>query len=161
MQQSVVEMAKDLVKVQIEAGQLTPGAVQQALRDTFSSLITVQAGEDSLAAGEVAVTGRASASGDWRKSISRHAITCLECGSAFKQLSIRHLRTHDLNARLYRTKYDIPRTQSLAEGHDSPATLQETRPWEKTPRYLEAQARKAAVTKKRPVDKRSRKTKNR
>ena len=164
MQQSVVEMAKDLVKVQIEAGQLTPGAVQQALRDTFSSLITVQAGEDSLAAGEVAVTGRASASGDWRKSISRHAITCLECGSAFKQLSIRHLRTHDLNARLYRTKYDIPRTQSLAARATTARrrqVVQETRPWEKTPRYLEAQARKAAVTKKRPVDKRSRKTKNR
>ena len=122
MQQSVVEMAKDLVKVQIEAGQLTPGAVQQALRDTFSSLITVQAGGDSLTADELAVPGRVSASGDWRKSITQHAITCLECGAVFRQLSIRHLREHNLDARLYRTKYGIPRTQSLAaRGHDCPA----------------------------------------
>ena len=84
---------------------------------------------------------------DWRKSITKHTVTCLECGSTFKQLSVRHLRDHDLDARSYRTKYGIPRTQPLA-AKDTTAIrkkiVQQTKPWEKAPMFVKAQEGKVA-----------------
>jgi len=70
-------------------------------------------------------------------------VTCLECGHVFKQLSIRHLRQHGLDARSYRTKYDIPQSQPLA-ARDTTArrrqVVQEIRPWEKAPTFRKGQA---------------------
>jgi predicted transcriptional regulator len=51
---------------------------------------------------------------DWKRSITKHAVTCLECGNSFRQLSLRHLRVHDLDPNSYRTKYGIPSTQPLS-----------------------------------------------
>jgi hypothetical protein len=80
---------------------------------------------------------------DWRKSITKYAITCLECRHAFKQLSIRHLRTHGLDARSYRTKYEMPRSQPLAARETTARRrqiVQETRPWEQSPTYRQGHA---------------------
>ena len=146
MQQSIIEMAKDLVKAQIQAGQLTPDTMGQALQDTFANLTNLQAREERADAGVTAATGRPSGSITWRQSITQHVIVCLECGAIFKQLSIRHLREHDLTARSYRDKYGIPKTQPLAAKATTARrrqVVQEIRPWEKTPKYLETQAGKA------------------
>jgi hypothetical protein len=79
---------------------------------------------------------------DWRKSITRHTVTCLECGQPFKQLSHRHLQEHGLDGRSYRMKYGIPRTQSLtakATIARRREVIQNVRPWEKTPTFRKAQ----------------------
>ena len=134
MPQSVLEMAKELVEAQIRAGQLTPDAMQQALQDTFANLMLLKANEDRVETGGGPLAATLPATGDWRKSITRHAITCLECGKSFKQLSIRHLRQHDLDGRAYRAKYGIPRTQSLAARQTTARRreiVQQSRPWEK------------------------------
>ena len=81
---------------------------------------------------------------DWRKSISKHVITCLECGLAMKQLSIRHLRMHGLDGRSYRMKYAIPTSQPLAARSTTDRRRQvvrQTRPWEKAPTYIKGQTR--------------------
>ena len=81
---------------------------------------------------------------DWRKSITRHTVTCLECGQPFKQLSHRHLQEHELDGRSYRMKYGIPRTQPLAAKTTTARRrelVQGIRPWEQTPTYLKGQAR--------------------
>jgi hypothetical protein len=68
---------------------------------------------------------------------------CLECGHAFKQLSIRHLRQHGLDARSYRTKYGIPRSQPFAARATTARrrqVVQEARPWEKSPTYRKGHA---------------------
>ena len=159
MQQSILEMAKDLVNALIEAGQLTPDAMARALQDIHATLMALQTRADAVEAGEVAGTGGVPISRDWRQSITRHAITCLECGAVYKQLSIRHLREHDLNARSYRAKYGIPSTQPLA-ARDTTArrrqAVEAIRPWEKSPRYLQAQARGTARARKSPGRKRGR-----
>lgn len=163
MHQSVLEMTKDLVKAQIQAGDLTSDDMRKALQDTHDSLMALQVKEEGVEAGVISVTGRPSGSIDWRKSITRHAIACLECGAVYKQLSNRHLREHDLTARLYRAKYSIPRTLPLAARETTALrrkVVQETRPWEKAPRYLEMQAGKAAAAKKPMLAKRSGQTKN-
>jgi sRNA-binding protein len=77
------------------------------------------------------------------QSITTETITCLECGQAFKQLSIRHLGRHGLDTRSYRTKYGIPPSQPLAARATTERRRQrvrEIRPWEKRSASRQAQA---------------------
>ncbi|ETX09245.1 MucR family transcriptional regulator [Candidatus Entotheonella palauensis] len=114
MSSLVIKMATDLVVAQTHAQQLTPDEARELLFSTHATLLALQSQE---AVGTSASPGQPSAAvarPDWRSSILRHAITCMECGATFKQLSARHLRTHDLDPRSYRDKYGIPRTQALS-----------------------------------------------
>jgi predicted transcriptional regulator len=126
--------------------------VSEASRRIFESLLTLKSREES----EFPVSAPVSAAIppaplDWRKSITKYAITCLECGQTFKQLSSRHLRRHDLDGRSYRTKYGLPRTLPLAAKATTAKRRQivsEIKPWEKAPTYMKAQEAKAASAKK-------------
>ena len=99
MTQSVLEMAKDLVMAQITASQLSPENVQDALQQTYASLMMLKVQEER---GVTSPGAMLPTPPDWRKSLTRHTITCLECGKMFKQLSVRHLREHGLDGRSYR-----------------------------------------------------------
>jgi predicted transcriptional regulator len=70
----------------------------------------------------------------------------LVCGASFKQLSVRHLRNHELDPRSYRQRFGIPRTQPLS-AKDTTAMrkkiVQQSRPWEKAPTYVKARKLKA------------------
>lgn len=122
MSQTLIEMAKDLVAEQIRVNQLSPDDANTLLLSLHNTLIRMQQTEASNAVPinpqanrEGASSGeRASKQEHWQRSITKHAITCLECGNTFRQLSIRHLRHHDLNPRSYRAKYGIPRSQALS-----------------------------------------------
>lgn len=148
MPQSILAMAKDLVMAQIQAGQLPPDEMQDALRQTHASLLDLKVQEET---GEASSGVAAPEPVDWKKSITKHTVTCLECGATFKQLSVRHLQEHELDARSYRAKYGIPRTQPLA-AKDTTAKrkqiVQETKPWEKAPAYKKAQQRQRKETRK-------------
>jgi len=90
----------------------------------------------------------------WRKSITKHTVTCLDCRASFKQLSARHLREHGLDGQSYRIKYGIPRTQALAAKEITSRrkeSMQRSRTWEKAPTFLKAQekAQKAVVQRKK------------
>jgi len=81
-----------------------------------------------------------------KKSIKKYTIECLVCGAAFKQLSVRHLKEHGLDARSYRVRFGIPRTQPLSAKDTTTMRkkiVQQSRPWEKAPTYIKAQGRKA------------------
>jgi predicted transcriptional regulator len=139
-------MAKELIQAEIEAGQLSVDDMAEVLQKTYDSLLALKTQEETGVS-----TVATPAPVDWRKSITRHAVTCLECGQSFKQLSVRHLRQHDLDGRSYRAKYGIPRTQALATRAITARRreiTQQTKPWEKTPRYLQAQEAKAKAVKK-------------
>ena len=114
MSQTLLEMAKDLVMAQIAAHRLSPEGMHTVLQQTYASLKALQAQEDTN--GSIAVTTVATPPkpANWRKSITKHVVTCLECGASFKQLSVRHLQEHGLDGKSYRIKYGIPRTQPLA-----------------------------------------------
>src|SRR5262245_50415150 len=112
--------------------------------------------------GSVAVTTPETPSqpSNWRKSITKHAVTCLECGASFKQLSMRHLKEHGLDGKAYRIKYGIPRTQALAAKEITAhrqEVVQRSRPWEKAPTFLKAQekAQKAVTQRKRALKKKA------
>jgi predicted transcriptional regulator len=149
MPQSTLEMTKDLVSAQIQIGRLSPEDMDSAMRRIYQSLLSLKSREESES--PVSAAGMSQAPEDWRQSITRHAITCLECGQTFKQLTGRHLQQHNLDARSYRTKYGIPRTQSLATKATAARRRQimaEVKPWEKAPRYVKAHEERTAAAKK-------------
>jgi len=144
MSQTLLEMAKDLVLAQIAAHRLSPEEMHQALQHTYASLQALQAQEDANGHVAVATVATPSKPVDWRKSITKHRVTCLECRASFKQLSVRHLKEHGLDGKAYRIKYGIPRTQPLAAKEITARRkemVQRSRPWEKAPTFVKAQAK--------------------
>jgi len=149
MPQSTLEMTKDLVLTQIQSGNISPKDMDSAMRRIYQSLLSLKSREESES--PVSAAEPSQAPGDWRQSITRHTIQCLECGQTFKQLTGRHLQQHSLDARAYRTKYGIPRTQSLATKATATRRRQimaEVKPWEKTLTYMKAQKDRAATAKR-------------
>jgi predicted transcriptional regulator len=144
MSQTLLEMAKDLVLAQIQTHKLSSDEMHESLQQTYSSLLALKAQEDAY--GSVpGATPETPIAVNWRKSITKHTVTCLACGSSFKQLSVRHLKVHGLDGQSYREKYGIPRTQSLSAKETiamRKQIVQETRPWEKAPTFLKAQEKK-------------------
>jgi predicted transcriptional regulator len=142
MAQTLLEMAKDLTRSLMETGSLSAEDMQAILQKTHATLSALKAQEEPNVPAAVSVAETPPV--DWRKSITKHTVTCLGCGDTFKQLSIRHLRMHGLDGPSYRAKYGIPRTQPLA-ARDTTArrrqVVQETRPWEQAPTYRKGQGR--------------------
>ena len=135
MAQSVLEMAKDLVSAQIQAGSVTRETFSELLDVTHQTLLSLRSIDESGPA-ETLVPAT-----DWQTSITKHAVSCLECGVTFKQLSTRHLRRHGLDGRSYRAKYGIPRTQPLSAKTTTALrqkVVQQSRPWEKASTYQKA-----------------------
>jgi predicted transcriptional regulator len=142
MSQTLLEMAKDLVMAQIAAHRLAPDEMHAALQHTYATLQALKAQEESHGSVAVAPPDIALKPVHWRKSITKHAVTCLECGASFKQLSMRHLKAHGLDGRSYRIKYGIPRTQPLAAKATTSRRkemVQRSKPWEKAPTFVKAQ----------------------
>src|SRR5882724_1688933 len=158
MSQSLLEMAKDLVLAQIEAHRLSPEEMHTALQHIYNSLLALKAQEGSN--GIVAVETPEMRQGpvNWRKSITKHTVTCLACGASFKQLSVRHLKAHGLDARSYRVKYGMPPRQPLSARAVTALRkqiVQRSRPWEKATTYLKAheQVAQAVAEQTRPAPK--------
>ncbi|WP_179137739.1 MucR family transcriptional regulator [Candidatus Entotheonella palauensis] len=141
MSQSLLEMTKELVTEQIRMGRVTSEDIQDLLHSTHATLqrlYEVEMARVALASPEAHAEG---SQVDWKRSIAKHAVRCLECGETLKQLSTRHLRKHDLNPRSYRTKYGIPSKQPLS-AHVATARRRELvrqiRPWEQAASKREA-----------------------
>jgi predicted transcriptional regulator len=142
MPQSLIELAKELTLAMLQTDNLLPEDMQEMLQKTYATLSALKAQEEKAALPPLPASETALV--DWRKSITKHAVTCLECGESFKQLSLRHLRAHGLDSRSYRTKYGIPPTRPLSSRATTERrrqVVQEARPWEKTPHFLQARER--------------------
>jgi predicted transcriptional regulator len=142
MAQTLLEMAKDLVMAQIEVYRLSPEEMHTALQQTYTTLQALQVQEDAGGSVAVATPETSPEPVNWKKSITKHAVTCLECGQALKQISVRQLKEHGLDGRSYRIKYGIPRTQPLAAKETTSRRkeiVQKSRPWEKAPTFITLQ----------------------
>jgi len=157
---SVLAMATELVLAQIRAGHLPPDAMHILLQDTYTHLMALKAHEEGSSLRTLDEPAVVRASISWKKSLTKHTVVCLECGASFKQLSLRHLKLHDLDLRAYRVKYGMPRTQPLSAKTVSARRqqlVQQHRPWEKAPNYLKAQAHKASAQARTTPPRRTRK----
>lgn len=134
MPQTILEMAKELVTEQIRQNHVSSDEAQSLLIATHETLAALQRAELTTFAHTSPETGQDTPPTDWQRSIAKYTVRCLECGQTFWQLSTRHLRIHDLNARSYRAKYGIPRTQPLSSRTATARRrelAQQIRPWEK------------------------------
>ena len=141
MAQTLLEIAKELTCTLIEVGGLSAEDMQGTLQKTHATLLSLKIQEESGTTSSVPMYEAPPAQMNWRKSITKRAISCLECGQTFRQLSSRHLQAHGLDARSYRVKYAIPRTEPLAAKTTTARrreVAQEIRPWEKAPRFIQA-----------------------
>ena len=135
MAQELVEMAKDLVMAMIRSNQISPDDMQKELQNTYASLLTLQTQE---AGGATSAGVASSGPVNWRSSIKKHSVSCLVCGETFKQLSSKHLQSHDLDPKSYRQQFGIPMTQPLSAKATTAArraVVQNIRPWEKAPTF--------------------------
>lgn len=133
---SLLYMTRDLVLALIQSGHVSPETLQDQLHATYDTLSKLHTSEVDQE-GETVVPHATTVPADpldWKRSIMKHVIICLECGQTFRQLSSRHLRVHDLDSRAYRRKYGIPSTQPLSSRQATARRrqlAQQIRPWEK------------------------------
>ena len=134
MTQTALEMTTALVIAHLDTYYLSSDELVRMLKKTHANLMALKEREETEPAGHTRIGPPV----DWQKSMTRHTVTCLECGATFRQLSSRHLRIHGLDSRTYRDKYGIPRTQALAARESTALRRRialENRMWEKAPRY--------------------------
>ena len=131
MEKDMIAMSKDLVMELIKIGRIQPEDMRDLLQNVHTTLTQLQAQE----AGEALSRSFTSSVVDWKKSIRKHSVTCMVCGAVYKQLSARHLSTHDLDLRSYRRRFGIPSDQPLSAKATTALRreiAQNIRPWEKT-----------------------------
>jgi predicted transcriptional regulator len=140
--QTLLQMAKDLVLAQIKANRLSPEEMHPALHNTYALLHALDTKEATHGSDILATLQRPAL--NWKRSITKNFVTCLLCGARFKQLTVRHLREHGLDARSYRFRFGIPRNQALSAGYISvlhKQIMQQARTWERAPMFLKKQER--------------------
>ena len=155
MNKSLVEMAAAIVQSQSSSKAMTTDEVAFALQTTFKALQGLQADEVKVAAEGVAVEGSGFApniSPD--KSIQKNKIICLECGQEFRMLSPKHLKSHGLTGREYRTKHGFSLRQPLCA-----KSLSERRKKAGKARGLPENLKKAIANRKKSGGKKTRRKK--
>jgi predicted transcriptional regulator len=110
MSKSLVEMTAEIVQAQISTKDMSKDEIKAALHDTFLTLKGLQDAEASGHSPEQA-EGKPAISPE--KSIQKNQVVCLECGQAFKMLSPKHLKSHELTPKEYRKKYGFSMRQPL------------------------------------------------
>ena len=116
MSKSLVEMAAAIVQSQSSSKGMSTEEVTIALQSTFKALQDLQNDEAKMsqATAEGQVGESETAPGiTAEKSIQKNKIICMECGQEFRMLSPKHLRSHGLTGREYRTKYGFSLRQPL------------------------------------------------
>lgn len=110
MSKSLVEMTAEIIQSQINTSEMSTDDIKQALNETFQTLKYLQ---------DIESTGQSIEQEDSKpvmspeKSIQKNKVICLECGQAFKMLSPKHLKSHDLTPREYRKKHGFSMRQPL------------------------------------------------
>lgn len=120
MSKSLMEMAAEIVQGQVSRTVMSSEQIVSSLQSVFSALATMKKAEN----GDVSLEGIGAGGQSDRnnivptgtdplESIRDDSIVCLECGTALKQLTAKHLQTHGLNPREYKKKWGLRLKQSL------------------------------------------------
>lgn len=110
MTKSLVEMTADIVQSQMSSKEMSSEEIKVALNETFQTLKALQEAEIS---GQPIETAESKPVMAPERSIQKNKVVCLECGQAFKMLSPKHLKSHDLTPKEYRKKHGFSMRQPL------------------------------------------------
>jgi predicted transcriptional regulator len=121
MTRKLLEIAADIVRAQASIGEMSPDQIELSLVKTFSTLQKMQRAEEEGAIIDTSKTSEEASEDkkdlqkmDARDSIQDERIICMECGAEMRQLTAKHLGSHDLNPREYKKKWGFPLKQSLS-----------------------------------------------
>ncbi len=116
----LLDIAADIVQAQASVGQMSAEQIEQSLIKTFSTLQRMQRAEekgiflDRGAAEEIGTEEVQVAKKEPRESIQDDKIVCLECGTEMRQLTTKHLSSHNLTPRDYKKKWGFSLKQPLS-----------------------------------------------
>lgn len=128
MEKSLIQMTAEIVAAQAGSGRVSPDELAASIHQVYAALLEVQEKETcAKTESEGEAVGLAGLRANPAKSVSRTLVICLECGMKFKQLTARHLATHELTPSEYRAKWGFSKRQPLVA------------------RQLSAQRRKTAI----------------
>lgn len=118
MTKKLYEIAADIIGAQATTGPLTLDALEQGLSKLFVTLQRMMMAEDG---GVLLDETKSEAPGgavpemlDPKSSVQEDKVICLECSAEMRQLTAKHLSSHGLTIREYKTKWGFPQKQSLS-----------------------------------------------
>jgi predicted transcriptional regulator len=117
MATALVEMAAEIAAAQASHAVMSAEEVEQFLKKTFQALQELKAAEEGQVVCEASKLEKieeAPALLDPKKSIQKNKVICLECGKEFKQITEKHMLTHDLTGKEYRKKHGFKASQPLS-----------------------------------------------
>jgi predicted transcriptional regulator len=108
MPKKLIEIASEIVQTQVSLTSMTAADIAASLRQVFSTLQELEKSETAginievtqPAAEEVAAAKLSPAD-----SIQNDKVVCLECGAECRQLTSKHLVSHEMSQKEYRKKY--------------------------------------------------------
>jgi len=108
MPKKLIEIASEIVQTQVSRASMTSADIAASLRQVFITLQELEKAETAgfnievtqPAAEEVAATKLSPAN-----SIQNDKVICLECGAECRQLTSKHLVSHEMSQKEYRKKY--------------------------------------------------------
>ncbi|MGA2403385.1 MAG: MucR family transcriptional regulator [Syntrophobacteraceae bacterium] len=111
MTKKLIEIASEIVQTQVSLTPMTAADIASSLRQVFITLNELQKAETA----EIALAPAAEVVGEApteakpvlspANSIQNDKVICLECGAEMRQLTQKHLVSHDMNQKEYRKKY--------------------------------------------------------
>jgi predicted transcriptional regulator len=118
MTQTLVEIATGFVVAQMRVGPCPSDVINQILHTTHATLLALSRREATqLMQGQqdaqLPATLASLRQRPWA-TLQHAQVICLECGKAYRLLSVRHLVLHGLTAKAYKKKWGISLTQPLS-----------------------------------------------
>jgi predicted transcriptional regulator len=148
----LIEIASDIVQTQASLTPMTTTDIASSLRQVFSTLYELQRAESGgieLPKIQEATPAQALTPKD---SIQNDKVICLECGAEMRQLTSKHLVSHEMSQKEYRKKYGFTMATPLAAKSATKARSKAAKKRglpEKLKQYIEARRQakaKAAAT---------------
>jgi predicted transcriptional regulator len=108
---TLLELATNIVSAHASTSSMTKEELLAEIQEVHNALSRMEKGEAET---EAPSEEEAAPAISMRKAFGKKQVFCLICGKELTTLG-RHLRTaHDMTPKEYRTKFGIPRTQTLA-----------------------------------------------
>ncbi|HOI93274.1 MAG TPA: MucR family transcriptional regulator [Syntrophobacter fumaroxidans] len=121
MSKKLLEITAEIVQAQATVGKMSPEEIELTLVRTFATLQRMQVAEDGgkpldpgATCEDSRLEDRTGDKGGPMDSIQENKVVCLECGVEMRQLTAKHLGSHNLNPREYKRKWGLPLKQSLS-----------------------------------------------
>ncbi|MGA2400353.1 MAG: MucR family transcriptional regulator [Syntrophobacteraceae bacterium] len=119
MAKKIIEIASEIVQTQVSLASMSAAEITSSLRQVFGTLLELQkaeSGEIELPQAQESAAAQEKTPGPMtpENSIQNDKVVCLECGAEMKQLTQKHLTSHDISPREYKKKYGFPMRTPLA-----------------------------------------------